>query len=130
MDDFLRVLVLALAAMTAILALRSRLGEFVPVLAALACAALLTFAVSRLRPVLDLLERLETMTGVGSTILAPVFKTALIGILTSIAAGVCADSGEKSIASMVELCGTVMALYLSAPLVTAVLELLADLLGQ
>ncbi len=129
MDGFLQAVVLAFAAVTAILVLRHRAGEFAPVLAALACAMLLVFAVSKLRPVLDMLERLETMTGVSSTILAPVFKTALIGILTNIAAGVCADSGEKGVASMVELCGTVMALYLSAPLVSAVLELLGDLLG-
>ena len=41
----------------------------------------------------------------------------------------CGDCGEGGVAKMVELCGTVMALYLSAPLVTAVLELLDGLLG-
>ena len=91
--------------------------------------ALGVFAVTRLGPVLDLLRRLEKLTGVNRAIMAPALKAALVGILTNVAAGVCGDCGEGGVAKMVELCGTVMALYLSAPLVTAVLELLDGLLG-
>ena len=61
--------------------------------------------------------------------MAPVFKTALIGVLTNVGASICADSGENGIAKVVELCGTIMALYLSTPLISAVLDLLDSLLG-
>ena len=45
-----------------------------------------------------MLERLEELSGVNTAILAPVIKTAVIGILTHICAGVCSDSGENGIA--------------------------------
>ena len=129
MDEFLQIVVLALTAMVAVSALKKRAGEFSLLVTAVCIGALGVFAVTRLGPVLDLLRRLEKLTGVNRAIMAPALKAALVGILTNVAAGVCGDCGEGGVAKMVELCGTVMALYLSAPLVTAVLELLDGLLG-
>lgn len=129
MEGFSQALAVALVTVTAILTLKKRSGEFALVLALLCVAVLCLFAMTTLRPVLDMLERLEDLAGVSTAVLAPVVKTALIGILTHVCAGVCADSGENGIARMVELCGTAMALYLSTPLITAVLDLLDSLLG-
>ncbi|MCI8525817.1 MAG: stage III sporulation protein AD [Oscillospiraceae bacterium] len=129
MQGFFQVLALAVVAVTAILVLKKHVGEFALVLAVLCAAILCTFAVTTLQPVLEMLERLEALSGVNTAILSPVLKTAMIGILTSVSAGVCADSGESGIAKMVELCGTAMALYLSTPLISAVLDLLDTLLG-
>ncbi len=129
MDSFIQILVLALTGMAAVTALKKRSGEFALIIGAVCVGALGVFAVTRLEPVLELLERLEGLAGVDSEILSPALKTALIGILTNVAAGVCGDCGEAGVAKMVELCGTVMALYLSTPLISAVLELLDELLG-
>lgn len=124
-----QVLALAVVTVTAILVLRKHVGEFALVLAVLCAAILCTFAVTTLQPVIEMLRRLEKLSGVNTAILSPVLKTAMIGILTSVGAGVCTDSGESGIAKMVELCGTAMALYLSTPLISAVLDLLDSLLG-
>lgn len=129
MDEFIQIVVLALTAMVAVSALKKRAGEFSLLVTAVCIGALGVFAVTRLGPVLELLRRLEKLTGVNRAVIAPALKAALVGILTNVAAGVCGDCGEGGVAKMVELCGTVMALYLSAPLVTAVLELLDGLLG-
>ena len=129
MQGFFQVLALAVVAVTAILVLKKHVGEFALVLAVLCAAILCPFAVTTLQPVLEMLERLEALSGVNTAILSPVLKTAMIGILTSVSAGVCADSCESGIAKMVELCGTAMALYLSTPLISAVLDLLDTLLG-
>lgn len=129
MDEFIQIVVLALTAMVAVSALKKRAGEFSLLVTAVCIGALGVFAVTRLGPVLELLRRLEKLTGVNRAILAPAIKAALVGVLTNVAAGVCGDCGEAGVAKMVELCGTVMALYLSTPLVAAVLELLDGLLG-
>lgn len=129
MERFSQVLAVALVTVTAILVLRRRTGEFALVLSLLCIGTLCSFAMTTLRPVLDMLQQLETLSGVNTAVLAPVIKTSLIGILTHICAGICSDSGENGIARMVELCGTAMALYLATPLMTAVLELLRELLG-
>ena len=129
MDSFFQVLVIALVTVIAILVLRKRVEELALVMTVLCIAVLSFFAVTMLQPVLDTVSRLEELSGINTAVMAPVFKTALIGILTNVGAGICADSGEGGIAKMVELCGTVMALYLSTPLISAVLELLDSLLG-
>ena len=129
MDEFIQVVVLALTAMVAVSALKKRAGEFSLLVTAVCIGALGVFAVTRLGPVLDLLRRLEKLTGVNRAIMAPALKAALVGILTNVAAGVCGDCGEGGVAKMVELCGKAMALYLSTPLISAVLDLLDTLLG-
>ncbi len=129
MDGFIQIIVLALASMAAAAALKKRAGEYALLVVAACAGALGIFAAVRLKPVLALLRRLEELSGADSELLAPAFKTALIGVLTSVASGVCGDCGENSVAKLVELCGAVMALYLSTPLITAVLELLDGLLG-
>ena len=129
MDSFFQVLVIALVTVIAILVLRKRVEELALVMTVLCIAVLSFFAVTMLQPVLDTVSRLEELSGINTAVMAPVFKTALIGILTNVGAGICSDSGEGGIAKMVELCGTVMALYLSTPLISAVLELLDSLLG-
>ena len=129
MEQFLKILALALVTVLAILLLRKRTTEFALVLSLVCISALCFYAATTLQPVMDMLERLETLSGVHGAVLAPVVKTALIGILTHICAGICSDAGESGISRMVELCGTAMALYLSTPLITAVLDLLDTLLG-
>lgn len=129
MDRFSQILAAALVTVTAILVLRRRTSEFALVLSLLCIAGLCLFAVTTLQPVMEMLRKLENLSGVHAAVLAPVVKTALIGILTHVCAGICSDSGENGIARMVELCGTAMALYLATPLITAVLELLETLLG-
>ena len=129
MDSFFQVLVIARVTVIAILVLRKRVEELALVMTVLCISVLSFFAVTMLQPVLDTVSRLEELSGINTAVMAPVFKTALIGILTNVGAGICSDSGEGGIAKMVELCGTVMALYLSTPLISAVLELLDSLLG-
>ena len=129
MEYFFQVLVIALVTVIAMLVLKKRVGELALVLAVLSISVLSYFAITMLQPVLDMVSQLEELTGINTAVMAPVFKTALIGILTNVAAGICSDSGENGIARMVEICGTVMALYLSIPLISAVLELLDALLG-
>lgn len=129
MSTFYQVLAIAMVAVISILVLRKYAGEFALVLALACVCALCLFAMTMIRPVMDMLERLEKMSGVNTAIMAPVFKTAIIGVLTNVGASICTDSGENGIAKMVELCGTIMALYLSTPLISAVLDLLNSLLG-
>lgn len=127
MEGYLRLIAAAAVATVAAALLKKYGGEFAALLA-VGCVCLLgVYAVRTAGPVLALFRELRTASGLSSAVLAPVLKTALIGILTGIASAVCADGGQSGMARAVELCGTVLALSLSAPLVTAVLELLKKL---
>jgi len=130
MEGFVRVLAVTVTAVIATAILKRMGGEFAAVLA-LCCVCLLgTFAVRTAAPVVEVIERLETLSGLSPAVLGPVLKAALVGILTGIASAVCADGGQNGMAKAVELCGTVMALCLAAPLISAVLELLESLMEK
>lgn len=129
MTLFGQILAVAIVSVAAILILKKTGGDFAMVVSLVSVCVLCVFALTMLQPVMDMLERLQSLSGLNTAVMAPVFKTALVGILTGVAATICTDSGQNGIAKMVELCGTVMALYLASPLISAVLDLLNRLVG-
>lgn len=109
--------------------LRERERTLALLLSAAACALALLLAMRMVSPILSVAEELRALSGLGAAVTAPLFKVTAIGMLCRIAAGVCADAGEKGLEKAVELSGSVLALYASLPLVSAVLTLLEDMLG-
>jgi len=97
-------------------------------LAAAVALGLLTAAVSAMAPVMAFASDLRELTGLSDSVTAPLFKTVAIGIVTHIASSVCQDAGEASVAKAVELCGSMLALYAVIPLMSAVTELIKDLI--
>ena len=97
-------------------------------LAASVALGLLTAALSAMAPVMAFAADLRELTGLSDSVTAPLFKTVAIGIVTQIASSVCQDAGEGSVAKAVELCGSMLALYAVIPLMSAVTELIRDLL--
>ena len=66
--------------------------------------------------------------GIDAVYLSPVLKCIGIGMITHLAAQVCRDAQQGSIASAVELCGTLCALYISLPLIRSLLAIVEQLL--
>lgn len=97
-------------------------------LAAAVSLGLLTAAVSSMAPVMAFASDLRDLTGLSDTVTAPLIKTAAIGMVTHIAESVCQDAGETAAAKSVELCGSILALCAVIPLMSAVTELIRDLL--
>lgn len=81
-------------------------------------------------PVLETIEMLRDLSGISSSLTAPLLKIAGIGILTHLANGVCADSGYHSLGNVVRQTGLIMSVYMSLPLVQAVLELMKKTIGD
>ncbi len=109
--------------------LRKYDGAFA-LLVTLACAgAMLYLASALLTPVLEFLQTLQSAAGITSPVLAPLLKTVAIGLLVGVAGNVCEDTGNKTAGSVVQLLGTVAAIYIALPLMQAVLELVTDLMG-
>lgn len=97
-------------------------------LAAAVSLGLLTAAVSSMAPVMAFASDLRDLTGLSDTVTAPLIKTAAIGMVTHIAESICQDAGETAAAKSVELCGSILALCAVIPLMSAVTELIRDLL--
>ena len=121
----------AIAVITAVCGcvVRQHAGSLSAVLSAAACIFILLLAFRFLRPILELIKRLEQLSGLSGTATAPMLKVAGIGILAQIAGGVCEDAGEASLNHAVQIGATVLSVYVSLPLMSAVLDLLEQILG-
>ena len=95
-----------------------------------ACAMAAIIAVSYLSSVVDFIGTLETLGGLDGELMEILLKAAGIGLLTEIAALVCADAGNASMGKTVQILGTAVILWLSLPLFRALTELLQSILGE
>lgn len=123
--------VAALGLVTACLCLvvRPQSGAVGLLLSLAACISILALGIRFFAPVLTVVEKLRTLTGISSGATAPMIKVAGIGILTQISGAVCEDAGEQALKRAVEIAGVFLAIYVSLPLLTAVMELMEETLG-
>ena len=100
------------------------LGLSVSIAVSLLCAALAMELLSGLREILDLVQ---TQTGLSPAVTAPVLKCVGIGIVTRLSADMCRDAGQSAIASAVELCGAACALVTALPLIQSLLRMISEI---
>lgn len=129
MTLFMQACAIALLAVILILS-QGKMKEMGMLLSLAGCCMVALVAVSYLQPVLDFLERLETLGNLDRAMIGTLLKIAGIGMITEIASLVCSDSGNGSLGKAVQLMGTAVILWLSVPLFTALVELIQKLLGE
>lgn len=98
----------------------------VPLSLAIAVAIFL-FLLPDLVEVVRLVQGYALRGGIADRFLATVMKVLGIAYLTELAAGVCRDAGEASLAQRVELGGKILILLLAVPVLNAVLGLVLKL---
>ena len=91
-------------------------------------AAVLAPALELLSAVADTARRARELSGLSPAIYSPLFKCAAVGIICSVSAEACRDSGSAQLASAVETAGAVAALFCALPLMTALLDTVEGLL--
>lgn len=74
------------------------------------------------------MDELSSMAGLSGVWMAAVMKIVGVAILTKLASGICADAGQGSAASALELLGSAAALYTALPLMKTVLQMVNSLL--
>ena len=92
------------------------------------CAMTAMAAAELLEPVTALVDTLESLGGLDGGSVAILFKAVGVGLITDIAAMVCTDSGNASMAKAVGLLGTAAVLWLSIPLFHGLLSLIQEIL--
>lgn len=110
------------------LTIRRQTPELALVLALVTGCLILYASRQALSQALALLEQLAAVAGLSQELLVPLIKTVGISILVRLAAQVCQDGGMGSVASFLELAGSLAALAVAAPLLRSVLALLEELL--
>lgn len=122
---------IAAAAVTAALCavvVRKQSPEIALALGIGACALIVLSCSGALTAVVELADKLARTGGLSAQVVEPVMKTAGIAIVTRLVADFCKDAQEGGLASAVELAGTALALSVTLPLMSAVLDVLTELL--
>ena len=128
MSDIVKIAAAAIAAAVCAAVVRKQEPELGLVLAACAGALILLYCSGALRAAVELMDKLMETGGLSEQVVEPVIKTAGIAIVTRLSADFCRDAKEGGLASAVELAGTALALAAVLPLMSAVVEMLAELL--
>lgn len=83
---------------------------------------LLFFAVPYFRDILGFLGEFVAGTGLDSAYVGILVRIIGVTFLTEIAAALCRDAGESALAQTLELCGKLLILGMSMPVITALFE--------
>lgn len=94
-----------------------------------ACCMVIAVAVSYLKPVVDLLGRLQTIGQIDSGTLSIVLKATGIGVVAEVTSLICTDSGNAALGKTLQFLASAVILWLSIPLLNDLLELLDNILG-
>lgn len=92
------------------------------------CTMVLFLAMNYLQPVIKFLEELEALGSLQSDLVKVLLKAGGIGIVTEIAALLCTDSGNASLAQSLRFLSSAVILWLSLPVFQALLSLIREIL--
>ena len=87
------------------------------------CILIACISFAFLEPIISFCEKLKDVANIDSRLLSPVIKAAGVCFISQISSSLCSDYGENSVGKIVELSGSIMAIYVSIPLLVEILEL-------
>ena len=126
--DIVKIIGVGLTAAIIIIILKQYKPEFTIYVSLIAGTIILFMVMDKLNGVINILQALANKTGVASSFLGILLKITGIAILTEFAVSICKDSGETAIASKIDLGGKIIIISISIPIITALLELIINIL--
>ena len=129
MNIFIKCAAGVLVAVVLILTL-SKQGKDISLLLTIAvCCMVLCAAISCLQPVMDFLQRLQSIGKLDSEICTILLKAVGISLVSEIAGLICTDSGNASLGKALQVLATATILWISIPLLNELIELVDNILG-
>lgn len=126
--DIIKIIGVGLIALIIIIILKQYKPEFAIYVSIAAGIIILLMLMDKLGAIVNILSTLSNKTGTGSEFLKILLKITGIAILTEFAVSICKDSGETAIANKIDLGGKIIIITISIPIITALLELIIDIL--
>ncbi|MGI5986189.1 MAG: hypothetical protein GXY01_01135 [Clostridiales bacterium] len=127
MELIIKATVIGVAGAILTLIIKKTNPEISTVLTLAVCTVIAGLTLKAFSSVKEVLELVEVGTGFSSAYTAPVLKCVGIGITARLGSDICKDSGQAAVASSVEICGAVCALYVSLPLIKTLLRMIGEL---
>lgn len=128
MNDVVKVAVTGIIAAVCAVVVRKQVPELAVLLTICAGVLILLYCSGALAAVTDFMDELVEVGGLTPGVIAPVLKVTGIAIVTRLSSDFCRDAKEGALAAAVETAGSALALLTMIPLMSAVLELLGELM--
>ena len=130
MTAFLQVAAAVLLAVVLGLMLNKQGKDMGTVLSIAVCCMVAMIAISYLQPVVEFLQKLETLGGLDESMVGILLKAVGIGFVAEIAGLICSDAGNSSLGKSIQILGSAVILWLSIPLFNSLIELVQEILGE
>ena len=128
MDEFWKTIAYVLIAVILGITVGKTEKDLSLLLSMTVCSITATVAITYLKPVFDLLSELNTLGKLQDGALKTILKAVGIAMVAEVAAMVCTDAGNGSMAKVLQLLGCCAIAFLSIPMIQSVLILIQDIL--
>lgn len=126
--DILKIAVLAVSGVLLALMLKQAKPEYSSFISMAVCVCIFIYVLSKLQTVLGRLKQLEALINIDGVYLDTVLKMLGITYVTQFASALCKDAGYSAISGQIELFARISILFLSFPVLTALVEMIGEAL--
>lgn len=126
--DILKIAVLAISGVLMALMLKQAKPEYSMFISMAVCICIFIYLLSRLQTVLGYLNQLEVFANMDGVWLDTVLKMLGITYITQFASDLCKDAGYSAIANQIELFAKISILFLSFPVLMALVQTIGEAL--
>ena len=130
MTGFLQATGWVLLAVVLILSVKNKNGELGILLSLCVCAGLGCLAVGYLSPVVEFIQKLQALAQLDPQMLTILLKVVGISLITEMAVLICNDAGNTAMGKMLQLLSTAAILYISLPMLSALVEVMEQILEK
>ena len=112
------------------LSLRQQGKDIALLLSIAVCCMVAIAGVAYLKPVVEFLQNMQDIIAVQASTFQTLLKAVGIGLISEIACLICADAGNAALGKTIQILTTGVLLWLSLPMMNALLELVQQILGE
>lgn len=128
MEEIIKIIGIGIMALVIIVILRQYRPEYAIYASMIAGVLILLISIEKITGIINLLQSISEKTYINKGFLNILLKITGIAFLAEFAVSVCADAGEKAIASKIEIGSKVIIITMSFPIITSLLELIVEIL--
>lgn len=126
--DILKIAVLAVSGVLLALMIKQTKPEFSVFISMSVCICIFIYLLSKLQTALGYIEQLQAMVDIDGVYMDTILKMLGISYITQFVSDLCKDAGYSAVANQVELFARVSILFLSFPVLMALVQTIGEVL--
>ena len=126
--EIVKVVFIAIITLFIILTLGKDRQDFAIIISIIAGIFILIFCISKISPIISLLNNLAEKAGVNKEFFKIILKATLIAYIVELARMICKDANQNGLSEKLEIAGKIVIISISIPVITSLLNLISDMM--